>query len=166
MRRIKFIFFLLVSIFFSSCASLKNDYNFVGMSRKDLIKKYLNKADSVNPATGKPCIMIGVDSGYVYFENKEKLMNDAYVMHRNRWIIKTGFRKNFLRTKAYYYDVTFKDDIVISQKIGWISDLWKSNYIFKGEESGAVNYICPTDHNNPYAMLMLLKRKGILEWIS
>ena len=102
---------------------LKNDYNFVGMSRKDLIKKYLNKADSVNPATGKPCIMIGVDSGYVYFENKEKLMNDAYVVHRNRWIIKTGFRKNFLRTKAYYYDVTFKNDIVISQKIGWISDL-------------------------------------------
>ena len=72
MRRIKFIFFLLVSIFFSSCASLKNDYNFVGMSRKDLIKKYLNKADSVNPATGKPCIMIGVDSGYVYFENSVK----------------------------------------------------------------------------------------------
>ena len=32
-----------------------------------------------------------------------------------------------------------------------------------GEESGAVNYVCPTDHNNPYAMLMLLKGKGILE---
>ena len=87
--------------------------------------QYTEKACTtyVPQSTGKPCIMIGVDSGYVYFENKEKLMNDAYVMHRNRWIIKTGFRKNFLRTKAYYYDVTFKNDIVISQKIGWISDL-------------------------------------------
>jgi hypothetical protein len=77
------------------------------MSRKDLIKKYLNKADSVNPATGKPCIMIGVDSGYVYFENKEKSMNDAYVMHRNRWIIKTGFRKNFLFCPLYEKTVCF-----------------------------------------------------------
>jgi len=33
-----------------------------------------------------------------------------------------------------------------------------------GKESGtAFNYVCPTDHNNPYAMLMLLKEKGILE---
>ena len=31
------------------------------------------------------------------------------------------------------------------------------------EKSGDVNYVCPTDRNNPYAMLMLLKEKGILE---
>ena len=55
-----------------------------------------------------------------------------------------------------WYNVIAEDDqYTWSDFIADVGGQW-------GEECGAVDYVCPTDHNNPYAMLMLLKGKGIL----
>ena len=101
----------------------EKETNFVGLTRQDLIKQYLSVPDTKDPK-GNLSIMIGVNSGYYYFENAEKLMAYEIVMKADRWRIKEGFRKekNLLGVKWYFYELTFKDDVVVQQRIGCMSD--------------------------------------------
>ena len=116
--------FLLHGLFMlSACTCTGKSYHFVGMSRADVVKKHLIMPDTVNPRNGELNIMIGIGPGCFYFKNADDLMNNEYVMSSDRWIIKRGFRKNLFKTKTYYYEIIFQNDIVTEQKVGWISDL-------------------------------------------
>ena len=110
-------------LFCAGCSPEEEDTNFVGLTRQDLIKQYLSVPDTKDPK-GNLSIMIGVNSGYYYFENAEKLMAYEIVMKADRWRIKEGFRKekNLLGVKWYFYELTFKDDVVVQQRIGCMSD--------------------------------------------
>ena len=114
---------LLPVLFCAGCTPPEEETNFVGMTRQDLVKQYLSVPDTKDPK-GNLSIMIGVNSGYYYFENAEKLMADEIVMKADRWRIKEGFReeKNLLGAKWYFYELTFKDDVVVQQRVGCMSD--------------------------------------------
>ena len=56
-----------------------------------------------------------------------------------------------------WYNVIAEDDLyTFNDFVADVGGQW-------GKESGAINIVVETDHNNPYAMLNYLKEQGLLE---
>ena len=93
------------------------DSSYIGKTRDDIIADSLKWNNQLVPKK----ITIGTPVSYYHLDTPKDIYKEEYLMHANVWRINYYIKKGFFN-KLCSYEIRFKNNIVISQKVICSSD--------------------------------------------
>lgn len=114
-----FIFFIglfALMLFFNNCSPEQN-ISYIGKSRDEIIAESVRWQGQFVP--GK--ITIGTASSYYHFNNNHDIFANDYLMKCDVWCINYHIKRGWF-DKLYFFEIKFKDNVVVSQEIKHSSD--------------------------------------------
>lgn len=125
MKREVYMGIIISIMLLCSCSPSPEKTNYIGMTRKEIATMCANYQKFASPNENRlKKIMIGINNGYRYYDTVDNILKDSYTMNAKSWDINfIKGRTGILRIGAlFYYRVTFKNNVVIAQQQGHISD--------------------------------------------
>jgi hypothetical protein len=90
--------------------------DYVGMTRDEILTE-VNSYDKV--LDNKIMLAVGPGLQFYYFETIDDIRKNSKIINRETWLI--NFKQGLIR--KYFFEIKFKDNIVIGQNIKWFSGL-------------------------------------------
>ena len=101
----------------ATACSQDTDSSYIGKTRDDIIAESIKWKNQLVPKK----ITIGTPVSYYHLDTPKDIYEEEYLMHANVWRINYYIKKGFFN-KLCSYEIRFKNNIVISQKVICSSD--------------------------------------------